>query len=152
MPNLQIGDRAPLFSATAHDGSTVNLSDFLGKQGLVLFFYPKDGTPVCTKEVCSFRDAYGKFTDAGVAVVGVSSDSATKHQSFAKQHQLPFPLISDSDGSLQRLFGVSKKLGLIPGRMTFVIDKDGIVRLIYSALFASEEHVRQALQATRAIS
>ncbi len=100
MPRLKVGDRAPDFSATTQDDSTIRLSDFVGERGLVLFFYPKDGTPVCTKEACSFRDSYEQFVEAGAEVVGVSGDSAQSHQAFAEQHRLSFPLISDSDGVL----------------------------------------------------
>lgn len=128
----------------------IHLSDFLGKGAVVLFFYPRDGTPVCTKQACSFRDSYELFVDAGAAVIGVSSDSPEIHRDFARQHGLPFPLISDAGGALRKAFGVPKSFGLLPGRVTYVIDKEGIVRLIYSAQFASKEHVRQALRAVDA--
>ena len=144
---VRVGDRAPDFSATTQDGQPVSLNDFIGKKALILFFYPKDGTPVCTKEACAFRDSYDQFLDAGAEVIGISSDSDQSHRAFAGRHQLPFPLISDVDGSLRRAFGVSKTLGLIPGRVTYVIDESGIVRLIFRALFASDGHVRQALTA-----
>ena len=147
MKKIRIGDRAPDFSATTQDGSTIQLSDFLEKQAVVLFFYPRDGTRFCTKEACSFRDSYQKFIDAGAAVVGVSSDSAESHRDFAHQHNLPFPLISDADGALRKAFGVPRTLGLFPGRVTYVFDRTGIVRLIFSAQLATEEHVRQALRA-----
>ncbi len=150
MPRLKVGDRAPEFSAVSSDGVAVRLADYLGQRGLVLFFYPKDGTPVCTKEACSFRDSYEQFTKAGFEVVGVSSDGPESHQAFKTRYNLPFPLISDADGSLRIAYGVSKKLGLVPERVTFVIDKEGIIRLVFSALFASDEHVRQALAATEA--
>lgn len=147
MPRLKVGDRAPDFSATTQDDSTIRLSDFVGERGLVLFFYPKDGTPVCTKEACSFRDSYEQFVEAGAEVVGVSGDSAQSHQAFAEQHRLSFPLISDSDGALRKAFGVPTTLGLFPGRVTYVIDKEGFVRLIFSAQFAADEHVQLALKA-----
>lgn len=147
MTKIQVGDRAPDFSGTTQDGSTIHLSDFLAKRVVVLFFYPRDGTPICTKEACSFRDSYRQFVDAGAEVVGISSDSAETHRDFAHQHDLPFHLISDAEGSLRKAFGVPRTLGLLPGRVTYVIDKEGIVRLIFSAQFASEEHVRQALMA-----
>jgi len=149
-PILAVGDLAPPFVATTGDGATIRLADFIGERGLVLFFYPRDGTPVCTKQACAFRDSYAQFVDAGFEVVGVSSGSANSHRAFTQQHQLPFPLISDSDGSLRALYGASKALGIIPGRVTYVIDRDGRIRLIYSALFASDEHVRQALAAVGA--
>lgn len=144
---LKVGDPAPAFTATSADGQRISLADFLGKQGLVIFFYPKDGTAVCTKEACAFRDSYEKFVDAHVEVIGVSADSDASHQSFAGTHKLSFPLISDADGSLRKAFGVEKTFGIIPGRVTYVIDKQGIVRLIYSAQLASDEHVKKALAA-----
>lgn len=147
MAKIRVGDKAPEFSATTQDGGTIRLGDYLGQKALVLFFYPKDNSPICTKEACSFRDSYEKFVEAGAEVIGVSSDSAESHKTFAKQHQLSFPLISDHDGSLRKLFGVSSTLGLLPGRSTYVIDKDGIVQLIFSAQFASDKHVQQALNA-----
>lgn len=147
MAALKIGDRTPDFSATTFDGRRVELSDYLGQRGLVLFFYPKDGTPVCTKEACAFRDSYQSFVDAGVEVVGVSGDSDESHRTFAGEHKLSFPLVSDSDGTLRKLFEVPKTLGIFPGRVTYVIDKNGIIRQIFSAQFASDEHVRQALAA-----
>jgi peroxiredoxin Q/BCP len=145
MAKIRVGDRAPEFIATAQNGSTIRLGDYLGQKALVLFFYPKDNSPICTKEACSFRDSYEKFVEAGAEVIGISSDSAESHQAFARQHRLSFPLISDHVGSLRKLFGVSSTLGLLPGRSTYVIDKDGIVRLSFSAQFASDKHVQQAL-------
>lgn len=142
---LAAGDAAPSFTATTSDGKRINLSDYLGNRGLVLFFYPKDGTPVCTKEACAFRDSYEKFVEAGFEVIGVSSDSDESHQEFSSQHRLSFPLISDADGSMRKLFGVKNTLGFIPGRETFVIDKSGKIQLVYSALLASDDHVKRAL-------
>jgi peroxiredoxin Q/BCP len=113
----------------------------------VLFFYPKDGTPVRTQQACAFRDAYAQFVNADVEVVGVSSDSPESHTRFAARHSLPFPIISDQDRSLRKLYGVPNALGFVPGRVTFVIDRQGVIRMIYSALFASDAHVRKALEA-----
>ena len=148
-PSLKIGDKAPDFVATTQDGERVQLADFLGKGGLVLFFYPKDGTAICTKEVCAFRDSYEKFTDAGVAVIGVSGDTEESHRNFIGEHKLSFPLISDKDGSLRKIFAVPLTMGLIPGRVTYVIDSEGIIRQIFSAQFVSNEHVKQALEAVK---
>lgn len=150
MAQIEVGDCAPDFSATTYDGEKLQLADFLGKRALVLFFYPKDGTPICTKEVCAFRDSYDQFLAAGADVVGVSGDSAENHRAFAQRHKLSFPLISDADGSLRKSFAVPKTMGLFPGRVTYVIDPEGIVRQIFSAQFASDEHVRQALAAVGA--
>jgi peroxiredoxin Q/BCP len=145
MPNLRVGDRAPEFFAITHRGEPISLRDFLGKRALILFFYPKDGTPLCTKEACSFRDSYEKFLAAGAEVIGISSDSNERHREFATKYELPFPLISDADGALRKLFGVSRTLGVLPGRVTYVIDRSGVVRLVFAAQFASDIHVRQAL-------
>lgn len=150
MATLNIGDRAPDFCANTSDGRRIGLADYLGKRDLVVFFYPKDGTPICTQEACAFRDSYERFVEAGAEVIGVSGDTAESHREFAQRHRLSFPLISDADGSLRASFGVPKTLGLFPGRVTYVIDKAGIVRLIFSAQLASDSHVRQALEALSA--
>jgi len=152
MPPLQIGDRAPDVTFLAHDGSRMALADLVGRRPVVIFFYPKDDTPVCTKEACAFRDSYEKFTTAGAEVIGISGDTDASHRAFAARHKLPFLLASDSDGSLRKAFGVPKTLGLFPGRVTYVIDRDGIVRLIFSAQLASQDHVTKALAAVEAAS
>ena len=147
MAAVQVGDKAPVFTASLQDGGTFDSATLIGRKWLVLFFYPKDNTPVCTKEACAFRDSYEKFSAAGAEVVGVSSDSAATHARFAEKHRLPFPIVADTDRRLRKLFGVPNPLGVIPGRVTYVIDRDGMVRLAYSALFASDEHVTKALAA-----
>lgn len=152
MPYIQANDPAPAVTLRLHDGRSVPLADLYRDNVVVLFFYPRDGTPVCTKEACAFRDAYEDFVAQGAAVVGVSSDSAESHQGFANQHRLPYLLAADEDGVLRRAFGVSKTLGLIPGRVTYVIDRQGVVRHVFSGLFASDRHVREALDAVRALS
>ena len=149
MSSFTVGDRAPHFQAVLQDGSTFNLADLLGKKIVVLFFYPKDHTPVCTKEACAFRDSYEKFVAAGAEVIGVSSDSQASHRSFAEKHRLPFPIISDHDRSLRKLFGVPNPLGFIPGRVTYVIDRQGVIRMVFSAIFASDDHVEKALEAVQ---
>jgi len=151
MPQLTVGDRVPDVTLRAHDGSTVRLSDMVGRRPLVLFFYPKDDTPICTKEACAFRDSYEAFSAAGAEVIGISGDSGASHRAFAARHKLPFLLASDTDGSLRKAFGVPKTLGLFPGRVTYVIDREGIVRLVFSAQLASQDHVTKALAAVAAI-
>ena len=150
MPTVQVGDTAPTFTAPLQDGGTFDSASLIGRKWLVLFFYPKDDTPVCTKEACAFRDSYEAFVAAGAEVVGVSSDSAATHARFAEKHRLPFPIVADTDRRLRRLFGVANPLGFIPGRVTYVVDRTGVVRLVYSALFASAEHVKRALAAVGA--
>jgi len=147
MPTVKVGDTAPTFTAQLQDGGALDSAELLGRKWLVLFFYPKDNTPVCTREACAFRDSYEAFAAAGAEVVGVSSDTAESHARFAAKHRLPFPIVADTDRKLRRLFGVANPLGVIPGRVTYVIDRDGVVRMLYSALFASDEHVKRALAA-----
>ncbi len=149
MPPVEVGDPAPDLTLPTHTGEEVSLAGFRGKQAVVIFFYPKDGTPVCTKEACSFRDAYEDFLEAGAAVIGVSGDSAARHQAFASNHRLPFLLVSDKDGHVRRAFGVPKSLGFLPGRVTYVIDKEGIVRHVFSSQFAARRHVQEALDLVR---
>ena len=147
MPAVAVGDKAPLFTATLQDGGTFDSASLSGRKSLVLFFYPKDNTPVCTQQACAFRDAYGQFVKADVEVIGVSSDSPASHRRFAEKHRLPFPIISDPDSALRKLFGVPRAWGIFPGRVTYVIDKEGVVRLVYNATLAAEPHVRKALEA-----
>jgi len=137
---------APDFVCEAHSGQQVRLADYRGRNVVVLYFYPKDGTPVCTKEACGFRDSFEEFTRLEAVVVGVSADSPKRHQAFAASRALPFLLLSDEDGSLRRAYQVPKTLGVLPGRVTFVIDKAGIVRHVFSALFSADRHVAEALK------
>lgn len=144
---LSVGDPAPDVSFLLHDGRTVRLADYKGRKAVVVFFYPKDNTPLCTKEACCFRDSHAGFVGADCEVIGVSSDSPESHGRFAARHHLPYPLASDRDGGLRRAFGVAKTLGIFPGRATYVIDKQGVVRMAFAAQMASDEHVRRALEA-----
>lgn len=149
MPRVKAGDLAPSFVAVTHAGERIELSQYRGKSAVVLFFYPRDETPICTQEACAFRDAFEEFVDAGAVVIGISGDSDESHRAFATSRQLPFHLVSDADGSLRRLYGVPRIFGLLPGRVTYVIDREGIVRLVHSAALASMEHVRKALDAVQ---
>jgi len=152
MAALQVGDPAPNVSTVAQDGTHIALSDFRGQQPVVVFFYPKDGTAICTKEACAFRDAYEDFTSAGAAVIGVSSDSQQSHQQFAAAHRLPFHLLSDGDGAWRRAFGVPRTLGVLAGRVTYVIDREGIVRHVFNSQFAAGRHVEEALEMIRKLA
>jgi peroxiredoxin Q/BCP len=140
---------APDFTCEAHDGQQVRLADYRGKNVVVLYFYPRDGTPVCTKEACGFRDAFEEFTKLGAIVIGVSADSLERHRAFATNRALPFLLLSDQNGSLRKAYQVPKTLGILPGRVTYVIDKQGIIRHVFSALFSGQEHVTEALKTVR---
>lgn len=152
MAAVAIGDLAPEFNLPAQDGRQVALADFRGQSAVVLFFYPKDESPICTKEACSFRDAYEDFVKAGAVVIGVSSDSAESHQAFAAHHRLPFLLVSDADGSLRKAYGVPKTMGVLPGRTTYVIDKEGVVRLVFNSQLSAVEHVAEALKMVRELA
>lgn len=134
------------FTATDQNGNTFDVTEYLEKKPLVIYFYPKDFTPGCTKEACSFRDRYEDFKELGAEVIGVSADSETSHKRFAKKYNLPFTLLSDQNGQLRKLFGVKKNLlGLIPGRETFIFDRDGKLVLRFNSLNA-EPHIRKALK------
>lgn len=146
-----VNQPAPDFTSTAHNGQAVRLSAFRGQQVVVLYFYPQDGTPVCAKEACSFRDAFEEFTQLGAAVIGVSGDSPERHRAFAAERRLPFLLLSDADGALCKAYGAQAALGMLPGRVTFVIDKSGVVRHATSALFSADRHVREALDVVRTL-
>jgi peroxiredoxin Q/BCP len=148
--SIRAGDKAPDFTLPTQDGTSVRLADLLGKGPIVLYFYPKDDTPGCTAEACSFRDAYEDFKEAGAEVVGVSSDSASKHKAFADKHRLPFLLVADEDGVVRKRYGVKSTLGLFPGRVTYVIDREGTVRHVFSSQLQATKHVTEALEALKA--
>ena len=148
---IKVGDRAPDFTIKNQRGEPVSLKDYLGKKAVVLYFYPKDNSPGCTKEACKFRDSYEDFKDAGAEVIGVSSQSVESHSIFSTSFNLPFSLLSDEDGRVRSLFGVPSSLSLIPGRVTYVIDKEGIVRLIFSSQLDPERHVEEALQILKSL-
>lgn len=142
--SVQVGQLAPDFSLTNQAGETVILSSFRGQKAVVLYFYPKDDTPGCTVESCSFRDSYEDFQRIGAEVIGVSSDSPSSHQQFASKYKLPFTLVSDADGKVRREYGVPSTLGLLPGRVTYVIDQAGVVRHIFNSQFNPKAHVGEA--------
>lgn len=142
---VKVGDPAPDFTLPAQTGAAVSLKDLRGKC-VVLYFYPKDDTPGCTKESCAFRDQYQVFQEAGAEVIGVSADSAESHQKFAAKYQLPFTLLSDTNSQVRKLYGVPATLGLLPGRVTYVIDQQGIVQHIFNSQFNFQGHVEESLK------
>jgi len=125
---LEAGTVAPQFTATLDSGETFNLGDWRGRKHVVLYFYPKDDTPGCTREACAFRDNYEPITALDAIIVGVSADSADSHQQFREKHSLPFPLVPDTDKQLSKLYGARGLFGLTTARITYVIDKQGIIR------------------------
>lgn len=147
---VQVGDRAPDFKRDTAGGEKVSLSELNAEgKSVVLFFYPKDESPVCTKEACHFRDQYEDFVDAGAVVIGVSSDGKKSHQKFSENHALPFHLISDAGSVLRKAFAVRNDYFLIPGRVTFVIDKAGVVRHRFESPRNALGHVEEALATVR---
>jgi thioredoxin-dependent peroxiredoxin len=149
---IKVGDKAPDFTLTSEKGTPVNLKDYIGKKNVVLYFYPKDDTPGCTAEACAFRDTYEVFTDAGAEVIGVSADTSQSHQQFANKYQLPFTLLSDTENKVRQLYGVPATLFVLPGRVTYVIDKQGIVRHIFDSMLNFKAHVEEALKTLQAIN
>lgn len=144
---IKVGSTIPAFSLPDQEGQHVNINDFIGKSNLVIYFYPKDDTPGCTREACSFRDQFEVFRDSGAEVFGISADSVEKHKQFAEKHRLPFRLLSDVNKRVRKLFGVpGDLLGLIPGRVTYIVDKQGKVRHIFNSQFNAEKHVSEALE------
>jgi thioredoxin-dependent peroxiredoxin len=142
---VQVGDSAPDFSLPAQSGETVSLSDYRDKKVVVLYFYPKDNTPGCTAEACAFRDSYEAFTDNGAEVIGISSDSVDAHGKFSGKYQLPFVLLSDKGGAVRKTYGVPSALMVLPGRVTYVIDREGTVRHIFSSMANIDGHINEAL-------
>ena len=146
---LKVGDSIPNFTAKDTNGNDFDSKNVVGHKPLVIYFYPKDNTPGCTAQACSFRDQYEDFKDLGAEVIGISSDSADSHQKFAKQYQLPFILLSDSDKKIRKLFGVPDGMfGLLPGRVTYVTDKNGVVQMIFDSMLATK-HIPKALSAIK---
>jgi peroxiredoxin Q/BCP len=144
-----VGDAAPDFTLPSQTGAPVRLSDYQGKRVVVLYFYPKDNTRGCTAEACAFRDSYAVFKDAGAEVIGISADSVDSHEEFAGQYRLPFVLVSDQRAEVRKRFGVPTVMGLIPGRVTFVIDRQGIIRHIFSSMTQIDQHISEALDVVR---
>jgi len=152
MPAMRVGDSAPDFELPTTGGKTVRLSDFRGKKTVVLYFYPKDETPGCTAEACKFRDDYEDFVAAGAEVIGVSDDSTASHEKFAQRHRLPFVLATDTGGRVRDRYGVKASFaGIIKGRATFVIDRDGIIRNRFDSQVRIGRHVDDALTLVKSL-
>ncbi|MCE5239943.1 thioredoxin-dependent thiol peroxidase [bacterium] len=157
MGELHEGDKAPAFELPASTGGTIALADFLGRQHLVLYFYPKDMTPGCTQEACSFRDLHEEFNEAGAAILGVSVDSLDSHAKFVAKHELSFPLLSDAGALVAQAYGVWKeknmygkrKMGV--ERSTFVIDRSGLIRRVWRKVKVNE-HADEVLEFVRQLA
>lgn len=141
---LKIGDTAPEFQLTDQNENIVSLEQFKDKKNVVLFFYPKDFTMICTAEVCAFRDSYEKFKNADTEVIGISSDDILSHKKFSDEHNVSFSILSDTDNSVRKKYNAIT-MGIIPDRITFVIDKNGIIKYIFSSQLTAEKHMENAL-------
>lgn len=149
---LHPGVQAPDFTLNDQDGKPVSLASFRGQKSVVVYFYPKDDTPGCTKESCAFRDQFTAFSDAGAEVLGISSDSEASHKAFAEKYRLPFRLLADRGGKVRAAFKVPATFGLLPGRVTFVIDKDGVIRHAFNSQINATQHVDEALKVLQTLS
>jgi peroxiredoxin Q/BCP len=148
---IGVGDKAPDFKLSDQTGRQVSLADFRDRKAVVLYFYPKDETPGCTKEACSFRDSYEDFVKAGAEVIGVSGDSVDRHKSFAEHHRLPFTLLADDGNRLRKAYGVPATLWILPGRVTYVIDRQGVVRHVFDSQLQATKHIDEALVVVRTL-
>ncbi|KAL9224184.1 hypothetical protein vseg_000246 [Gypsophila vaccaria] len=140
------GSMPPAFNLKDQDGKSVSLSKFKGKP-VIVYFYPADETPGCTKQACAFRDSYEKFKKAGAEVVGISGDDVASHKSFKQKYRLPYTLLSDEGNRIRKEWGVPSDLfGALPGRQTYVLDRNGVVRLVYNNQFQPEKHIDETLK------
>ncbi|MGP6207069.1 peroxiredoxin [Cuniculiplasma sp. SKW3] len=142
---LKVNDKAPLFSGMGDDGKEVNLKDYLGKSNVILYFYPKDNSPGCTREACKFRDEFDEFNKLNAVIIGVNSADVESHRKFKEKRNLPFTIISDRDRKIYRAYDV--KAGLISERVTYVIDKEGIIREVYNSQMNYMKHPEIAKEA-----
>jgi len=145
MEKIEIGSKIPEFTLPDQNGKEFNVKDFIGKKNLVIYFYPKDDTPGCTKEACYFRDQYEIFNEADAMIIGISSQSVESHKKFAEKYRLSFTLLSDENSTIRKMFGAFS-LGIIPGRITYVVDKKGIVNYIFNSQTEATKHVDEALR------
>lgn len=150
---IKKGDKCPNFKLQDQNGVEHSINSYIGEKNIVLYFYPKDDSPGCTKQACSFRDSYQDFLDIGAEVIGVSSDGMKAHKAFSENHNLPFTLLADTQKKVRQLFGVpSNLLGLIPGRVTYIIDKKGIVQGVFNSQLNFNAHVTEALKVLKSLS
>ena len=150
---LRVGETAPDFTVTVGSGIPWTLSGFAGKKNVVLFFYPKDGSPGCTRQVCAYRDSITAISELDAVVLGVSHDSEASHERFIAERSLPFPLASDGEGRLSALYGTGRLWGLLPlaKRVTYVIDKRGVIRGVIHDEFRIDRHAAEVLRVLRSL-
>jgi peroxiredoxin Q/BCP len=150
---INTGDLFPSFQLPDSSGKIIDSKDYIGVKSLVIYFYPKDETAGCTAQACAFRDQYQDFLDAGAEVIGISSDPPSSHDAFASNHRLPFLLLSDINGDFRKRTGVpGSMLGLLPGRVTYILDKKGIVRYIFDSQLNVTKHISESLRILHSLS
>ncbi|GGA83187.1 peroxiredoxin [Flavobacterium palustre] len=143
---LKAGDIVPKFTAQDATGAVFESNSIIGKKAVIIYFYPKDDTPQCTAQACGFRDNYAEFVNLGVEVIGISSDDVNSHQQFIQKYNLPFLLLSDPDKAIRKLFGVpSAFLGLLPGRVTYLVDKYGMIQMVFDSMLGMK-HVKKMIE------
>ena len=148
---IEEGQTAPDFSLPSHEGKMVKLSDYVDKNVVVLYFYPKDFTSGCTTEACTFRDNFEDFKDLGAVVIGVGSDSVESHKKFVEKYNLPFTLLSDEGGKIREQYGAAK-FGGLPARITFVIDKKRVVRMVFESMLNAKQHIEEAKKVVKLLT
>ncbi|MCL9806187.1 peroxiredoxin [Flavobacterium amniphilum] len=149
--SLKVGDNLPLFVAKDQNGDEFRIESLIGKKVLVIYFYPKDDTPGCTKQACFLRDHYEEFKEIGAEVIGISADGAASHRKFIHKYDLPFILLSDADKKLRKIFGVKNNfLGLIPGRVTYIVDLNGVVQMVFEDSNA-ENHLELTVEKVKSL-
>jgi thioredoxin-dependent peroxiredoxin len=146
MGKIEVGSQVPEFVLPDQNGELFNIKDYIGKNSLVIYFYPKDDTPACTKEACYFRDQYEVFSDNGAMIIGISSQSSESHKNFIEKYRLPFTLLSDKEHKAHRMFGVSKNPFLLPSRITFIINKAGKIVFSFDSQVNVISHIDEALR------
>jgi peroxiredoxin Q/BCP len=152
MATVSVGSVIPEFTLNDQFGNNFDIKSVLGKKNLVIYFYPKDDSPGCTKEACSFRDQFEVFEDANALIIGISSQSVKSHKEFAEKYRLNYTLLSDEEGKVRKLFGVPTNfLGLIPGRVTYVVNKEGKIVYLFNSQIKAEQHVSEALRILKEI-
>ena len=153
MNKVEVGNAVPQFTLADQNGSLFAISSVIGKKNLVIYFYPKDDSPGCTAEACYFRDEYEVFNEADAMIIGISGQSVESHKKFAEKYRLSFTLLSDEGDKVRKLFGVAVNLlGLLPGRVTYIVDKSGIVVNVFNSQTQAKRHVDEALKMLKGLN
>lgn len=149
---LAKGDKIPSFKLKDQNDEWVNIDDHIGQSPLVIYFYPKDDTPGCTREACSFRDSFEDFEANNAKVFGISADSPRSHKRFAEKYRLNFTLLSDQTRKIEKQFGVPRSiLGLLPGRVTYIVNPSGIIAHVFNSQINADKHVREAIRVIKSM-